>query len=316
MRALVVGLGNIGVRRALSLHYKGIEPVLCDAALSKITNLASIPELSDYPKYSSVVEAVGTEHGLDVGLICTPPSSHLDLASYVTRQKINVFVEKPLYNRWDEEMFSRLADDSQRMGVWVQLGFSYRHLSSLVAWRNSLPHRGLVAADLWAGQYRKDWHPGQQETLSRQENGIVLDSLSHSVDLVHWLFGKIHKVHSLVGSTGEFGKGIGDTVSMLCEMANGAAVTVHVDFWQQPRSNKISAVYSQKNGHFSWELKMAEIDAMYQEEVGSIIAAVVGGYAPQPDLAEGIRNMDLLDHVVRGDESLIEERWKTITHRN
>lgn len=314
--ALVVGAGSIGTRRIRHLIELGFEVGICESNQERKTAAEKLfPKCTTFPS----IEAALTLGDYAVGLICTLPSSHVELAILAANAGMNLFIEKPLSNYFEPEKLRELVFALQNNGLWAKMGFSYRHLESLREFNRALGG-GIIAADFWAGQYLSEWGSFTKYYTSKEDGGVIRDSLSHSIDLVHWMCGKIERVTSVVGSSGTFGKSISDTATVLCEMENGA-VTVHADYFQNPRSNKIEILSSSTKfpNHFSWSFDPVEAEDMYRREMKSLAHWVEKGMQGQPDLAQGILNLEVLDAIVLSNKDRrsvqIENRWKEITGR-
>ena len=321
MRALVIGCGHIGARRAKVLHALGFELLLHDTDLVRANLLRS--EIGTRVVVNVQEIMLGIKDSFDIALICTPPDSHLRLATQAAESGMNVFIEKPLSDQWDEQGMTRLVETLQAHSVWGMMGNSYRFLPSLREFRRSFIDHDLIAADIWAGQHLADWHPGEAYRDSYTARiGVVYESLSHLLDLCNWLFGEIHSISALVGNSRALDIKSTDTATCLVRMQSGAAVTIHCDFLQRPRDFHIDVVCATPEDatHHRWVFLPSEAEEMYQKEMEAMKRALEIDLQPQPDIYQGIATLDLINSAILSSNTGTwrnpEDLWKKLARRD
>ena len=319
MKALVIGCGHMGTRRAKILHALGFELTLYDADL-RIARALGLEIGTNVFIHIAGLESYQTDY--DVALICTPPASHLQLAIQSAKNGMNVFIEKPLTDRWDEIGIKNLVETLQAKGRWGMMGNSYRFLPSLREFRRSFIDHDVIAADIWAGQHLADWHPGEAYRDSYTARiGVAYESLSHSFDLCNWLFGEIYSISALVGNSGALDIKSSDTATCLVRMRSGAAVTIHCDFLQRPRDFHIDVVCAtpEDGTHHRWVFKPSEAEEMYVKEMEAMKRSLEIDLQPQPDIFQGIKIQELIETAIassaRGTWERSDDLWKQLAKR-
>jgi len=324
MRALVIGAGSMGSRRARLLRELGVEVAICDVDSSKVALLVNGLHVVGF---GNVDYAMNYE--FDVALICTPPLSHLDIALRVAGRGCNLFIEKPLSNSLDKKKIAQLVYKMQVNSLQGIMGQSYRFCPSLIAWRAQFVNKqNLLYGSINSGQHLKDWTPGRDYHsliyASKENGGIVLSSLSHSLDQAQWLFGEIEAVTGLISNSGELGIEVDDDATLLLRMKNGAQVSIHNDFWQSPWRNEICAVTTGldnivDNNSTVWNMDYSDADAMYRAEMEHLVKCIEQKYQGQPDLLQGILNLEFMECVQKASDTgtwqRIGEFWKEVTGR-
>ena len=122
MRALVIGAGSIGSRRARILKSLGVNVVVHDTDVGREKTLAD--ELGTYPLRH--INTLRLDH-IDLVLICSPASDHLDAAITCAEQGCYLFIEKPLSNLpLDKDKLAKLTQTLQERGRWALMGQTYR----------------------------------------------------------------------------------------------------------------------------------------------------------------------------------------------
>lgn len=173
--------------------------------------------------------------------ICTPNSSHRDIALAAARAGKMVLCEKPLAMNGAEarEMTEAVERASAPNLVW----FNYRRVPAIALAKQTVEEGRLGTVFHYRAQYLQDWTispdlPMGGATLWRLDAdeagaGVTGDLISHSVDTALWLNGPIA---SVVGMTEVFVKEravqdnpaqrraitIDDACQFLCRFANGS----------------------------------------------------------------------------------------------
>lgn len=173
--------------------------------------------------------------------ICTPNSSHRDIALAAARAGKMVLCEKPLAMNGAEarEMTEAVERASAPNLVW----FNYRRVPAIALAKQTVEEGRLGTVFHYRAQYLQDWTispdlPMGGATLWRLDAdeagaGVTGDLISHSVDTALWLNGPIS---SVVGMTEVFVKEravqdnpaqrraitIDDACQFLCRFANGS----------------------------------------------------------------------------------------------
>lgn len=171
MRALVIGLGSMGKRRARLLRQ--LEPS------AEIVGVDSNPNRREEAASTLMIQAMESlEEALnlwtfEVGFVCTPPLTHGKFVMELLKQGIHAFSELNLSAEGYDAIISE-AESASRMAF----------LSSTQLYRRELRH----IVDVWAqkggpfayryhvGQYLPDWHPWESYkdffVHDRRTNGV------------------------------------------------------------------------------------------------------------------------------------------------
>ena len=125
MKAMVVGLGNMGVSHALGLHHHP------DAEIVGLVNRSPVdlPEaLTGYPRPESF--EAGLALGPEIVVVATHADSHADLAIRAMEAGAHVFVEKPLAATVADA--ERVVGVARATGRKLVVGYILRHHPSWV----------------------------------------------------------------------------------------------------------------------------------------------------------------------------------------
>src|SRR3990172_6663983 len=171
MRALIIGYGHAGRRHGATLDKLGIKWDYYDPNVS----IGAFPKEPGHI-YTKIEKIEGS---YDFAIIATPPSLHLAQINQCLDAGLSVLCEKPLCDLGQLKEAEALL--SHPLAHRVMMGFNYR-------WHP-------VLTDIKRKQELWDKTGGQFACFSDQyrvdipEWGLLLDHVSHSIDILLWLSG-------------------------------------------------------------------------------------------------------------------------------
>jgi len=134
---------------------------------------------------------------VDVVDICTPGSSHAEIALAALAAGKHVLCEKPLANTVAEaDEMTAAAEQAQARGVLSMVGFNYRRTPALALARRLVAEGRLGTIRHVRAQYLQDWITDPEFPLvwrlRREEagSGALGDIGAHVVDLAYFLTGE------------------------------------------------------------------------------------------------------------------------------
>lgn len=214
----LVGAG--GIAQAYAQAFKdlriarlvGVSDVNADAA----RNLASQIGCRSYVSY----EEMAREWPLDAVIICTPPASHPEIATYFCNRKVNVLCEKPL--SIDVSSAELMLDTAQRNGVKLTMASKFRYVEDVVR-AKSIVRSGILGEILLVENaftsridMSKRWN-SQRETSG---GGVLIDNGTHSIDIMRYFLGPLDDVQVVEGVRAH-NLEVEETVQMFVRSAGG-----------------------------------------------------------------------------------------------
>ena len=251
MKFLIAGFGSIGRRHLRNLRALGER----DFVLLR-SNKSTLPddEISGLPVETDIESALA--HKPDAVIISNPTALHLDVAIPAARAGCAILMEKPVSHSLDrmEEFHSAVKAG----GAGVLLGYQFRFhpgLRQIKTWLDD----GIVGRPLsfrahW-GEYLPNWHPWEDyraSYTSRQDlGGGVVVTLSHPVDYLRWLLGDVQSLWAFSGKISDLEVQVEDYAEIGLQFDNGAAGSLHVDYFQQPPSHTLEITCTA--GRMTWD---------------------------------------------------------------
>lgn len=221
LKILILGCGSIGTRHAKNLKSIGVkEIILCDKSKSRLQSLANIIDTDLL--YTDYKQAVKENKDVSAAVICTPTSYHVEQALYFAKNKINLFIEKPLSHNLDKVKSLQKLVDSNRLVVMI--GHSYMFEFGFLKLKSLLEKKTIgqiYFVTYLQGQFLPDWHPKSDyrvEYTARKNlgGGALLTLTSHSFYLIEWLFGRVKSIRgNVVTRVGKLDVDVDDSVFLL-----------------------------------------------------------------------------------------------------
>ncbi|CTQ65660.1 Gfo/Idh/MocA family protein [Roseibium alexandrii] len=191
IRAVIAGLGNMGLSHALALHK---DPGVQIVGLVNRSPVALPEELQPYPRLNSFSE--GLELKPDLVVIATYSDSHADYACAAMDAGAHVFVEKPLATTVSDA--ERVVAKANETGRKLVVGYILRHHPSWV--RLIEEARGLGGPFVFRLNLNQQSSGAEWETHKAlmQNTSPIVDCGVHYVDVMCQITdGKPLRVHGM-----------------------------------------------------------------------------------------------------------------------
>ncbi|MCS7214646.1 MAG: Gfo/Idh/MocA family oxidoreductase [Thermodesulfovibrio sp.] len=216
LRVLIVGYGSIGKRHREVLsrfnEVSEIHLVTSQNLVDTITykNIESVP-LNDY----------------DYIIIASETAKHFEQLSFLIRKvdKKLILCEKPLFHEYIEFYPDKNS---------VFVGYVLRYHPVIKRIREILSETSVLAVSVYCGSYLPEWRPDRdyRQTYSAKKSmggGVVLD-LSHEIDYIQFLFGKISEIKSYSAKISDLDIDSEDYSSTIGKTEKGVYFSMTLDY--------------------------------------------------------------------------------------
>jgi predicted dehydrogenase len=262
MNFFVLGCGSIGER-----HIRNLRALYPEAKISAydpnmermriITARYADIEIADFGQLEKT--------SFDCVLICTPPSTHIELASIAALAGSNLFIEKPLASTLDSaEKISNLRDIVDNKKLLAFVGYNFRFNHAVTEMKQIVKSEKLgraYHASAYFGQYLPDWRPEidykQNYTSRRELGGGIIHDGSHEIDLLQWLFGKPVRIQSQVAFSDFIKANTEAVVDVLLKFENNLLGYIHMDFLRRQYKRRVEILFDK--GIVEWCLSEKKI---------------------------------------------------------
>lgn len=261
MKALVIGAGSIARR-----HLRNLRTI---STINDVGVMTTRGRVLDPHPLSADTLLLSLEEALEWRpqrvVIASPSPFHLAQARCFVEAGIPVLIEKPLSHNWQSCLANRkwLIHHERLISVGYNLRYSpsAQFMQSLVA-RGDL--QKVSSLHIEVGQYLPDWRPDTdyrtQVSARRALGGGAILELSHEIDLLLWLMGRIRGVYCQARTTGQLEIDVEDTVDAIFTLESGVCASLHMDFLQRRRVRQFKLVGTE--GNFMWNLAEDTVDVL------------------------------------------------------
>jgi predicted dehydrogenase len=192
LRFLLVGAGGIAQAYAQVLrnHPRGRIAGVVDIRPAAAQALA---EFLGCGAYKSVAE-VAWHSDFDAAIICTPPSTHAEIALECIAHDLHVLCEKPLC--LDLASARAMYAAAARYGKLLAMASKFRYTDDVIHARTILASGMLgevsLARNVFAAPVKMAGRWNSDRAISG--GGVLIDNGTHSVDLIRYLVGPIQQI--------------------------------------------------------------------------------------------------------------------------
>jgi len=309
-RILIVGLGSIG-KRHLKIA-RELYPEI-DIAVFRHRIDEVCPEGANFI-FSSISDA--KKFNPDIVVISNPASNHIEVAKVFAQIGAHLFIEKPL--SISSEGVPDLLTMCNEKNVKLLTGYNLRFSKSLRKFK-SLIDNGFIG-DIWTircevGHYLPYWRKSSDYTKSvsaqKDLGGGVLLELSHEIDYINWIFGKILWVQGHLSNQSNLKMDVEDSANLIFGLSgkkSGKVITASLNLDCIRRDRTRVCVVIGESGSLKWDgvrncVESWPSDSKEWKEVYSDISSIDETYyAEWADFISSIDNN--CDPLVNGDEAL------------
>lgn len=230
LSCLIIGCGSIGERHVHNLKKLGVNNIAVYDTSKKKVNY-----LSNKYKTKKFYQLESTESFKpNFSIICTYPSSHIDLTNFCLDLNSHVFVEKPLSSNLRNVRKTLLKAKKRKLKISV--GYNLRFDKGINVLKNNIEKQKIgkpLSIFCQYGQHIKYWHPGTDYTqhyILKKGGGIILDD-SHEYDYLRWILNdEPTHVYCQTKRTSNFRTQTESTALINLKFRKGTIVTIMMDY--------------------------------------------------------------------------------------
>lgn len=311
-RVLIVGYGSIGSR-----HLRLARQLLPAADIRVLRHQPGdfVPEYAN-GCFHDLASALAFAPQLAV--IANPAPFHLPVALPLAEQGAHLLIEKPLSD--SAANISRLIEVCQHRKCVLMTGYNLRFFPSLNRFRDLVRSGEFVgkinSVRCEIGQYLPAWRPGldYRKGVSARKalGGGALLELSHEIDYLCWIFGRVDWVRAVLLRQGDLDIDVEDSAHLLLgfePVADGhqLVAALNMDFIRHDTTRSCVAIGSE--GSLRWSALTGCVDFFAR---GAANWQTIYSHAPQREesyLAEWHHLLRLVEHretpLVSGEDGLM-----------
>jgi predicted dehydrogenase len=203
LKIIIIGAGVIGPRHAQSVLSNPNTTLL--ALVDPSTNaepIASDLQTAYFPSLASLLSSPDTPKP-DAALICTPNHTHVAVARQCLENGIHVLVEKPISDTISSALdLIRFAQQPETAHLKILVGHHrrfnpYVHKTKQLLSSGALGPAIIAVNGLWTVCKPESYFSAPTDWRRRHgKGGVVPINLVHDIDILHYFFGPIARVHA------------------------------------------------------------------------------------------------------------------------
>jgi predicted dehydrogenase len=169
-----------------------------------------------YPSY----EAMISSEQLDAVIICTPPTTHLEISTYCLENGINVLCEKPL--SVDSGSAKKMISCAQTHGLILTMASKFRYVEDMIKAKSLVLSGILGEVVLFENAFtsRVDMTNRWNSNPAISGGGVLIDNGTHSIDIMRYFLGPLAQVQVVEGKRVQCLE-VEDTVQIFAKTASG-----------------------------------------------------------------------------------------------
>jgi len=294
VRVALVGAGGIAQTHALAAA--GVTEVTVVAVVDPDVSAArALGEQLGCPAFASV-EEVSDASLVDLAIVATPPSTHVDVACTLLHAGVGVLCEKPL--ALTSAHAARLAECARASGALLTMASKYRFATDVVRAKGLLASGSLGEVvrleNAFAARVGMGGRWNSDAAISG--GGVLIDNGTHSVDIARFLLGPVTEVLA-VPTPQVQGLPVEDGCVLLLRHGSGSLTSVELS-WSTDRltDRYIAVVGTQGTLEVGWrssQLRTAGSPGPVEFGVGWDKVQALGA------------NLVNVAHALRGQEELV-----------
>ncbi|MDD2384941.1 MAG: Gfo/Idh/MocA family oxidoreductase [Sulfurospirillaceae bacterium] len=217
MKVLLIGFGSIGKR-----HYE---------VLSKLSKVQSIDLVTKQNIENKIcyenLNVVENINQYDYFVIASETNKHFEQLRFLEENVKNklIFCEKPIFETKKEL-------DIKNNKVFV--GYVLRFHPLLEKLKEMTKDEKIILVNAKCGQYLPSWRPNSDYkncySAKKEDGGGVLLDLSHEIDYVQWLCGKIQTLNSIQCKISDLDINSDDLTMLIGKTSKNIIVNISIDY--------------------------------------------------------------------------------------
>ena len=176
MKIVQIGTGGWGKNHTRILSQLKVLTAVCDINKEKSKEFGEKYSVNHYDSVDSLLDS----ENFDGAFVCTPTSTHSEIATKLIQKRKNIFIEKPMtYLSEEGEDLVQLA---KKNNVVLTCGYIERFNPAVTLVKD------YVKSKKYGELVMLEFHRENRMPLHIKDVGIIYDTSVHDIDTAMWLF--------------------------------------------------------------------------------------------------------------------------------
>lgn len=274
-RALIVGLGSIGMRYLRLLTEMSNMTITCVSDHVEQTH-STLPANIKLTRMENI-----RKDDFDFAIVCNNTSLHVKTALQLAECNIPMLIEKPLSHNMED--IQKLDNVAKSKRLPIMMGFQMRHHPLYKELHKALSS-GAIGNILhlqgYVGQYLPDWRPDQDYSATssarRSSGGGVILDLCHEIDIAVSLLGKASSLNCICGHVSDLRIETEDIADITLKHADGTQSNIHLNYLE--REYTWTTRITGTKGHAVWDYGRGML-TIHSKDNGALLLQDPPGFA-------------------------------------
>jgi predicted dehydrogenase len=307
----LVGMGSIGRRHAECLRSLGIDRLYALRSGKGLKSCHGFDFVTDVRTFDEL-----TEHNPAGVVVANPTAIHSETALPFLKSGIPVLIEKPVDSSVVKANRLLASRDDVKVAYCMRFHPLFKKLGQLLAdGAIGQPYKVSVRR----GYYLPSWHVQmdyrREYAALRSLGGGVLRTLSHELDMVVKLFGRIERVVGSTDKVSELELDVEDCAFFSCRTATGVRAVFDIDFLCPENRNELEIIgvagmirtdftrnttdVFGKDGtkKLSWQSPADSLAVMYMQQMQDFLGFIATGNSANATVEEAIHEVQVMEAV-------------------
>ncbi|MGA2031060.1 MAG: Gfo/Idh/MocA family oxidoreductase [Thermoguttaceae bacterium] len=247
----LIGAGAIAQTYACAFaQCEGIRVVgVADTRLECAQTLAAGLGCAAFRSYQEMLAA----SDFKAAVVCTPPSTHLEICTWLLHRGVHVLCEKPL--AIDSGSAREMVDAAEGADVRFTMASKFRFVDDVIAAKAMIDSGVLGQVMLFENQFtgRVDMSKRWNSDPAISGGGVLIDNGTHSLDILRYFLGPLSDLQ-VVEARRHQNLPVEDTVCLFVRTAEGVVGTIDLS-WSISKDQPyyISIYGAQGTLHVGWK---------------------------------------------------------------
>lgn len=224
-----LGIGSIGLKhiKLIQNNFKNINLFVLRKSKKKIFNHNRITYLNNISELNNI--------DIFAAIICTPSNTHVHYAKKISKFTNKIFIEKPLSTKLSTAFNFLNYINMKKINIYIGYNLLFDeliiNLKKIIMKRNL---HDILSVNIESQSYLPLWRTSKNYTkdVSAQKKlgGGVLLELSHEINYLLEVFGKIKYVYAVLKSSKTLNIDVDDFAEIIMENSKKCIFRIHLNF--------------------------------------------------------------------------------------
>ncbi len=225
---ILFGLGSIGLKHLalIQKEFKNIKLIIFKSSKAKISNYKNITFVDNFNNLKKIT--------IFCAIICTPSNTHIKYAKKLSTITKKIFIEKPLSNKLSDSI--KFLNFIKEKELHTHVGYNLTFDPVLLYLENLITKKDpshIFSVNIESQSFLPSWRKkNYKKSVSAKKNlgGGVLLELSHEINYLLKIFGKIKSVYAITKTSKSLDIDVEDFAEIIMENNYKTIFRLHLNF--------------------------------------------------------------------------------------